>query len=141
MTTSDRYESLAAQWQANGQPPSALLAGYRLIALRCWVTSTGGTTEGVSDRLRAYLRASEDACHPGWLDDYLSEREACKGCGDHYCQMPLSAGLPGLRRNALAGAAAGRRARVLNHLTGTAEGRYVDRAERLARRKSVRSCG
>jgi hypothetical protein len=84
MSAHDRFESLAAQWDAKGRPTSMLVEGDRLIALRCWTYSQGGEVDGVSPVLQAFMRASEQAQPEDWLDVYFSERETCGRCGERY---------------------------------------------------------
>jgi hypothetical protein len=84
MSSCERYELLAEQWRASGPTEFALLEGYRLIALRCWTYSEGGKSDGISDLLRAFVRACEQAQPDGWLDAYFAERESCKTCGERY---------------------------------------------------------
>jgi len=82
--SSRRFESLAHEWDANGRPASRLLEGYALIALQCWTHSTGGKSDGASETLRQFEKASAAAQRDGWIDDYLSERESCRVCGERY---------------------------------------------------------
>ena len=77
MTAYEQYQLTAEQWDRDGRPASALKGGYSLIALRCWTYSEGAKAEGVSDLIRAFVRASEDAQERDWLDAYLSDRESC----------------------------------------------------------------
>ena len=84
MSAHDRFESLAAQWNAKGRPKSMLVEGYSLIALRCWTYSQGAKADGMSEVLQAFVRASEKAQPEDWLDAYFSERETCDRCGESY---------------------------------------------------------
>lgn len=84
MSTRERYESHAEQWNASGQPASALWGGYSLIALRCWSYSDGAKAEGFSETLQAFIRASEQAQNKNWLDAYFDDRESCRGCGESF---------------------------------------------------------
>ncbi|MEO8754404.1 MAG: hypothetical protein ABI624_17170 [Casimicrobiaceae bacterium] len=61
-----------------------MVEGYDLIAVRCWAYSDGAKAEGVSDNLRAFIRACEAALRDDWLDAYLSDRESCRECGESY---------------------------------------------------------
>lgn len=84
MSTHQRYLAQAASWDADGRPAAGLPGGYRLIALRCWIGSTGARAEGVEPVLHAYLRAAVDAQATGWLDAYFDEPEYCGNCGESY---------------------------------------------------------
>jgi hypothetical protein len=82
--SAQRFEALAKEWDASGRPASLLIAGYSLIALQCWTRSSGGQSEGVSDTLRQFANASDAAQPEGWIDNYLSDRESCRLCGESY---------------------------------------------------------
>jgi len=84
MAAHDRFESLATEWHTRGRPATLLLAGYDLIALRCWSYSAGAKVDGMSALLLAFIQASDAAQRDDWLDDYLSDREACRSCGERY---------------------------------------------------------
>jgi hypothetical protein len=84
MSAHDRFEAAAAKWSTSGRRASSLLSGRDLIAARCWTFSRGGQTDGASETLRAFIRASEAAQPLDWLDDHLSERESCRHCGESY---------------------------------------------------------
>jgi ribosomal protein S27AE len=84
MSARQHFESIARRWSTAGKPNSMLVDGYRLIALRGWTYSPGGKTEGVSEELAAFVRASEAAQPEKWLDAYLSQRETCSRCGESY---------------------------------------------------------
>lgn len=79
-----KFEALAARWDGQQRPGNLLLSGYDLIALRCWSWSDGGKADGMSDALRAFIKASNAAQHEDWLDDYMSDRETCGVCGESY---------------------------------------------------------
>jgi hypothetical protein len=84
MSVHDRFEALAHEWHANGRPSTLLVEGYALIALRCWTCSDGARVDGVSDTVRDFVRASEEALPGDWLDTCWSERESCGRCGETY---------------------------------------------------------
>src|SRR4051812_22646060 len=84
MTAGEKYQRIAEQWDRDGRPASALEGGYPLITLRSWTYSEGAKAEGISDIIRAFVRASEDAQHRDWLDAYFSDQESCRGCGESY---------------------------------------------------------
>jgi len=84
MTAREKYQRIAEQWDRDGRPVSALEGGYALITLRSWTYSEGAKAEGISDMIRAFVRASEDAQHRDWLDAYFSDQESCRGCGESY---------------------------------------------------------
>lgn len=84
MTAYKKYESLAADWDLRGRPPSLLLEGCRLLALRCWAWSEGGKKDGMSEILMAFLRESKAAEPEDRADDWLYKREACCECGEYY---------------------------------------------------------
>jgi len=84
MSAHTRFEALAAEWHALGWPASSLIEGYESIALRCWAYSDGAKNDGVSEHLKAFIRACEAALPVDWLDHYLSDRESCRGCGERY---------------------------------------------------------
>lgn len=84
MSAHDEYESLAVDWDAQGRPSSLLPEGCRLLALRCWSWSEGAKRDGMSEVLKAFLRESNAAQPEDWIDDFLSRREVCGGCGEYY---------------------------------------------------------
>lgn len=84
MTAREQYQLIAEEWDKNGRPTASLKGGYSLIVLRCWTCSEGAKAEGISDIIRMYVRASEDAQSRDWLDAYFSDQETCKGCGESY---------------------------------------------------------
>jgi hypothetical protein len=84
MTAKERYEARAQQWAADGRTAKGLSDGYALIALRSWAWSAGAKSEGVSDLLQEFIRASEAVQRSNWLDAYFDDRESCSGCGESY---------------------------------------------------------
>ncbi len=84
MSAAQNFESTASAWEAAGRPLSALLTGYALIRLRSWTFSEGAKVDGVSDTLRAFVKASEAALRKDWMDPYFDDRESCSTCGESY---------------------------------------------------------
>ena len=84
------FESRAAEWDSKERPPNLLIDGLRLMALRCWIHTVGGKSDGVSETLNAFRLASEAAQPAGWYDRLLSERSSCQKCGESYHVENLS---------------------------------------------------
>jgi hypothetical protein len=75
---------MAANWDAQGRPPTLLLEGHGLIALRCWSWSEGARIDGMSEVLQAFLHETSAAQPEGWLEACLSDRGTCGVCGERY---------------------------------------------------------
>lgn len=84
MSAKEQYEAQADQWAAEGRALKDLPEGYRLIALRSWAWSVGAISDGVSDLLQEFIRASEGEQRDNWLDAYFDDRENCSACGESY---------------------------------------------------------
>ena len=82
--SAQRFESLAREWTNSGRPAARLLGGYSLIALQCWMHSLGGKSDGASETLKEYAKASNAAQRVDWIDAYLADRESCRECGESY---------------------------------------------------------
>lgn len=93
------FESRAAEWDAKERPAHLLIDGLRLMALRCWIHTTGGKSDGVSETLNALRLASEAAQPAGWYDRLLSGRSSCQKCGESYHVENLSVCTDCLTRN------------------------------------------
>src|SRR5262245_23464136 len=82
--TSLRYEQEAQRWFEAGRPADDTMAELDIVKLNCWIASDGAKGEGVSNTLKAYVKAlmaELDRRHPNWLDDLFSDRESCRICG------------------------------------------------------------
>lgn len=84
-TAHDQYEKRARAWDEAGRPRSMLVIDdYELMSMWCWITSTGGQSDGVSETLHAYNDASRARLPSSWSNDYLSQRDSCQRCGESY---------------------------------------------------------
>lgn len=82
------YRRLADRWRACGRQPQRLLdQPFALLALRCWLVSTGADCADRSHAIGEFALASleaQEAAHPGWYEAMLRERAACDRCGETY---------------------------------------------------------
>ena len=52
-----QYEEQAARWESVGRAAEALVTDQRqMLALRCWLSSSGAKSQGISPLLAAFAR-------------------------------------------------------------------------------------
>jgi hypothetical protein len=84
LTPSQKFEEEARLWEETGKLGWSGQNEYAWVKLRCWSWSDGAKREGISERLKRYVAASEAPFKQfgaNWYEDFLQAWDVCGVCG------------------------------------------------------------